>query len=82
MTAPSLAAGCYITPMCHMNEKPFTPELDGLVIPDWPDWPDGPDGVKVIIVEAHDMVHEYGGKRVRVNITKPKGENYRIRQLR
>ena len=73
MTARSLAGGFYITPMCHTDKQPFTRELDGLVIP---------HGVKVIIVEAHDMVHEYGGKVVRVDITKTKGENYRIRKLK
>ena len=57
----------------HVDEQPFTRELDGLVIP---------DGVKIIIVEAHDMVHEYGGKVVRVDITKAKGEGYSIKKLR
>ncbi len=60
----------------HVDEQPFTRELDGLIIPD------GPDGVKVIIVEAHDMVHEYGGKVVRMDITKAKGEGYSIKKLR
>ncbi len=53
----------------HVNEQPFTRELYDLKVP---------EGVSVVIVEAHDKVHEYGGKTVRVDMTKEQGEGYRV----
>ena len=53
----------------HVNEQPFTRELYDLKVP---------EGVSVVIVEAHDMVHEYGGKTVRVDMTQERGEGYRF----
>ena len=50
-------------------DQPFTRELDDLKVP---------EGVTVVIVEAHDNVHEYGGKTVRVDMTKERGEGYRV----
>ncbi len=43
----------------HENEQPFTRSLSGVAIP---------DGVSEITVRAHDKVHGYGGKTVKVVI--------------
>lgn len=43
----------------HVDEQPFTRSLGGVVIP---------EGVSAVIVEAHDSVHEYGGRRQNARI--------------
>ncbi len=43
----------------HVDEQPFTRSLSGVVIP---------EDVSAVIVEAHDSVHEYGGKRQKARI--------------
>ena len=53
----------------HVGEQPFTRELYDLKVP---------KGVSVVIVEAHDMIHEYGGKVVRVDMTREQGEGFRV----
>ncbi len=53
----------------HVGEQPFTRGLSGLKVP---------EGVIVVIVEAHDKVHEYGGKTVRVDTAKDRGEGFRV----
>jgi len=45
----------------HVNEQPFTRSLSGVKIP---------DGIDTVIIRAHDLVHEYGGKEIRVNLPK------------
>ena len=45
----------------HVNEQPFTRSLSGVKIP---------DGIDIVIIRAHDLVHEYGGKEIRVNLPK------------
>jgi len=41
----------------HENEQPFTRSLSGVAIP---------DGITEVIVRAHDSVHGYGGKELRL----------------
>lgn len=53
----------------HVGEQPFTRELYDLKVP---------EGISIVIVEAHDMIHEYGGKTVRVDMTKERGEGFRV----
>jgi len=56
----------------HVNEQPFERALlKSLKIP---------QSVKVIIVEGHDLVHGYGGKSIRIDLTTDKGEGYSIRR--
>ena len=43
----------------HENEQPFTRSLSGVNIP---------ENLKEVIVRAHDLVHEYGGKTVTVKV--------------
>ncbi len=53
----------------HVGEQPFTRELYDLRVP---------EGVSVVIVEAHDKVHEYGGNTVCVDMTRERGEGFRV----
>ena len=41
----------------HVNEQPFTRSLSGVKIP---------DGITEVTIRAHDSVHAYGGKVMRV----------------
>ena len=41
----------------HVDEQPFTRSLSGVTVP---------DGLSEVVVEAHDNVHGYGGKQLRV----------------
>jgi len=41
----------------HEDEQPFTRSLSGVAIP---------DGITEVIVRAHDSVHGYGGKALRI----------------
>jgi hypothetical protein len=41
----------------HVNEQPFTRSLSGIKIP---------TGITEVTIRAHDSVHEYGGKVIRV----------------
>ena len=43
----------------HVGEQPFTRGLYGIKIP---------DSVKNVTIRAHDSVHEYGGKVVKVEL--------------
>lgn len=43
----------------HENEQPFTRSLGGVVIP---------DAVSEVTIRAHDSVHEYGGKEMKVTL--------------
>ena len=43
----------------HVDEQPFTRSLSGVKIP---------EGLSEVIVRAHDLVHEYGGKTVTVAV--------------
>ena len=43
----------------HMDEQPFTRALAGVEIP---------KGIDEVIIRAHDSIHEYGGKTVKVTL--------------
>ena len=43
----------------HVDEQPFTRSLAGVRIP---------DGIRSVAIEAHDKVHGWGGKAVKVNL--------------
>jgi hypothetical protein len=53
----------------HMDEQPFTRSLEGVRIP---------EGVTIVVIEAHDKVHGYGGKKVTVDLTREDGPDYTI----
>lgn len=53
----------------HIDEQPFTRSLYGVSIP---------EGVGIIMIEAHDKVHGYGGRTVVVDLAKEKGPDYEI----
>jgi hypothetical protein len=41
----------------HVDEQPFTRSLSGVKIP---------EGITEVTIRAHDLVHEYGGKVIRL----------------
>lgn len=43
----------------HVNEQPFTRSLSGVAIP---------ANIDHVVIRAHDSVHEYGGKTMRVKL--------------
>lgn len=43
----------------HVNEQPFTRSLSGVKVP---------AGVDHVLIEAHDKVHGYGGKRFKLQL--------------
>ena len=43
----------------HENEQPFTRSLSGVQIP---------EGLSEVVVRSHDLVHEYGGKELAVQL--------------
>jgi len=43
----------------HVNEQPFTRSLSGVEIP---------TGIDHVVIRAHDSVHAYGGKTLRVEL--------------
>lgn len=55
----------------HENEQPFTRSLGGIDIP---------TGTTVVFVEAHDKVHGWNKKRVRVDFNRSSGKRYRVSQ--
>ncbi|RMF83056.1 MAG: hypothetical protein D6736_22200 [Nitrospinota bacterium] len=55
----------------HEDEQPFTRSLSRVTIP---------AHVSTIIVEAHDKVHGYGGKRITIDLSRSQGPGYQIRR--
>ncbi len=53
----------------HVNEQPFTRSLRDVAIS---------ENDLVVFVEAHDKVHGWSKKRVRIHMQTPEGENYKI----
>ena len=45
----------------HVDEQPFTRALAGVEIP---------EGIDEVIIRAHDSIHEYGGKTMKVILPK------------
>jgi hypothetical protein len=43
----------------HVGEQPFTRSLSGVAIP---------EGVAAVIIEAHDLVHGWGGATIEVTL--------------
>jgi hypothetical protein len=55
----------------HVDEQPFTRSLGNVKIP---------KGVAVVYVEAHDKEHGWSKQRVRVDLTKSRGERFEVRR--
>ncbi len=53
----------------HETEQPFTRSQSGLTIP---------DGITQVTVRAHDLVDEFGGAEVLVDLTQSEGENFTV----
>jgi len=53
----------------HENEQPFTRSLNDLLVP---------EKQHIVYVEAHDKVHGWSKQRVRVDLSRVKGERYRV----
>jgi len=56
----------------HVDEQPFTRD-ERIHLP---------RTVTVVVVEAHDKVHGYGGKTVTVDLTKASGPGYVVKRVR
>lgn len=55
----------------HVNEQPFTRSLGGINIP---------ASKKIIFVEAHDLNRGWSKKRVKIDMLKNTGNNYKIQR--
>lgn len=53
----------------HESEQPFTRFLSGVRIP---------AGTKIVYVEAHDKVHGWSKQRVAVDLSKARGDRFKI----
>ncbi len=53
----------------HVNEQPFTRSLSGIKIP---------AHVKIVYIEARDNVHGWSKKRIKVDLSKAKGERFKV----
>jgi len=53
----------------HENEQPFTRSLNRLVIP---------KDITIVYLEAHDKKHGWSKQRVLVDLSKSKGDRYRV----
>ena len=56
----------------HVDEQPFTRD-ERIHLP---------RTVTVVVVEAHDKVHGYGGKTVTIDLTKASGPGYVVKRVR
>ena len=56
----------------HVDEQPFTRDERVRI----------PREITVVVVEAHDKVHGYGGKVVTVDLTRPAGPGYTVKRAR
>lgn len=55
----------------HVEEQPFTRSLGAVTVP---------RGETVVYVEAHDKVHGWSRQRVRVDLSRPRGERFKVSQ--
>ncbi len=55
----------------HENEQPFTRSLSQVAIP---------AHYTTLLVEAHDKVHGYGGKKITIDLSKEEGPGYQIQR--
>jgi hypothetical protein len=53
----------------HESEQPFTRYLSGVRIP---------SASTIVFVEAHDKVHGWSKQRVKVDLSKAKGDRYKV----
>jgi len=53
----------------HETEQPFTRSQSGIVIP---------EGISTVTVRAHDLVDNWGGKEVVIDLTQSQGNNYSV----
>jgi hypothetical protein len=57
----------------HEHEQPFTRSLSGVSVP---------DDLAVVLVRAKCNVHGFGGREVRVDLKRLKGDGYEVRPLK
>ena len=57
----------------HVDEQPFTRSLRDITIP---------ADARIVFIEAHDKVHGWSSKRVKVDLTKDAGDRYRVNRSR
>ncbi len=57
----------------HVDEQPFTRSLRDITIP---------ADAKIVFIEAHDKIHGWSSKRVKVDLTKDAGDRYRVNRSR
>ena len=55
----------------HVEEQPFTRTLANVLVP---------EGTNIIFIEAHDKVHGWAKKKVKIDLKKDKGDRYEIRR--
>jgi len=56
----------------HISEQPFTRSQVGLPIP---------DNTQSVIVKAHDLDDGFGGKEIRVDLSKDEGDYYEVERF-
>ena len=59
VTLDDMVLGTRILHHPHVNEQPFTRSLSGVTIP---------ANIDHVMIRAHDSIHEYGGKTMRVEL--------------
>jgi len=57
----------------HEHEQPFTRSLSGVSIP---------KGVNIVVIRAKCNVHGYGGREVRVDLQRRKGDRFEVVPLK
>ena len=57
----------------HEHEQPFTRSLSGVSIP---------QGLTVVVIRAKCNVHGFGGREVRVDLKRRKGDRYEVSPLK
>ena len=55
----------------HVDEQPFTRGLGGVRIP---------DGAQAVVIEAHDKVHGWSPRQLRIDLGSDAGEGYEVRR--
>ena len=55
----------------HVEEQPFTRTLANVLVP---------EGTNIIFIEAHDKVHGWAKKKVKIDLKKDKADRYEIRR--
>ena len=55
----------------HVEEQPFTRTLANVLVP---------EGTNIVFIEAHDKVHGWAKKKVKIDLKQDKGDRYEIRR--